>query len=222
MATPGRNGIGASAAAFASAGDVPGLTRNFAPASTAAWICAGSTMVPAPTWAPGTLRAISAMASSAAGVRSVTSMAGRPPATSARACATPSATSRTVSTGITGASCMIATTAAWRALASMRVSFCAAARFRRGDACKSTGDRCAAFALKLTPPALRDERLPAHDDFSLYREALLFLATAGVVAPLFVRLRVSPVLGYVLAGAALGPFGLGRLARARRGSRACC
>jgi CPA2 family monovalent cation:H+ antiporter-2 len=47
---------------------------------------------------------------------------------------------------------------------------------------------------------------------SLYREALLFLGTAGVVAPLFVRMRVSPVLGYVLAGALLGPYGLGRLA----------
>ena len=47
---------------------------------------------------------------------------------------------------------------------------------------------------------------------SLYREALLFLGTAGVVAPLFVRVRVSPVLGYVLAGALLGPYGLGRLA----------
>jgi len=52
----------------------------------------------------------------------------------------------------------------------------------------------------------------AHDEISLYREALLFLVTAGVMAPLFVRLRVSPVLGYVLAGAALGPYGLGRLA----------
>ncbi len=48
-------------------------------------------------------------------------------------------------------------------------------------------------------------------DFSLYREALLFLATAGVVAPLFFRLRVSPVLGYLLAGVALGPYGLGSL-----------
>jgi CPA2 family monovalent cation:H+ antiporter-2 len=45
-----------------------------------------------------------------------------------------------------------------------------------------------------------------------YKEALLFLATAGVVAPLFVRLRISPVLGFLLAGVALGPFGLGRLA----------
>ncbi|MFY9628375.1 MAG: cation:proton antiporter [Methylocystis sp.] len=45
-----------------------------------------------------------------------------------------------------------------------------------------------------------------------YREALLFLATASLVVPLFHRLRVSPVLGFLLAGAALGPFGLGRLA----------
>ena len=36
--------------------------------------------------------------------------------------------------------------------------------------------------------------------------------TAGVVAPLFFRIHVSPVLGYLLAGMALGPFGLGRLA----------
>jgi CPA2 family monovalent cation:H+ antiporter-2 len=49
-------------------------------------------------------------------------------------------------------------------------------------------------------------------DFALYRETLLFLATAGVVAPLFIRLRVSPVLGFLIAGAALGPHGLGRLA----------
>lgn len=46
-----------------------------------------------------------------------------------------------------------------------------------------------------------------------YREALLFLATAGVVAPLFNRLHVSPVLGFLLAGAVLGPFGLGHFAK---------
>ena len=50
-------------------------------------------------------------------------------------------------------------------------------------------------------------------DLAIYKEALLFLVTAGVVAPLFFRIRVSPVLGYLLAGVALGPFGLGRLAR---------
>ncbi len=47
-------------------------------------------------------------------------------------------------------------------------------------------------------------------DLSLYKEALLFLVTAGVVAPLFFRLRLSPVLGFLLAGVALGPYGLGR------------
>jgi len=46
-------------------------------------------------------------------------------------------------------------------------------------------------------------------DLSVYKETLLFLVTAGVVAPLFFRLRVSPVLGYLLAGVALGPYGLG-------------
>jgi CPA2 family monovalent cation:H+ antiporter-2 len=45
-----------------------------------------------------------------------------------------------------------------------------------------------------------------------YREALLFLATGGIIAPLFHRLRISPILGFLAAGAALGPFGLGRLA----------
>ena len=50
-------------------------------------------------------------------------------------------------------------------------------------------------------------------DLAIYKETLLFLATAGIVAPLFFRMRVSPVLGYLGAGVALGPSGLGRLAR---------
>lgn len=48
-----------------------------------------------------------------------------------------------------------------------------------------------------------------------YREALLFLGTGGFIAPLFHRLRASPILGFLLAGAFLGPFGLGRLAQDR-------
>ena len=50
-------------------------------------------------------------------------------------------------------------------------------------------------------------------DLAIYKEILLFLATAGIVAPLFFRMRISPVLGYLGAGVALGPSGLGRLAR---------
>jgi len=44
-----------------------------------------------------------------------------------------------------------------------------------------------------------------------YKELLLFLGTAGVIVPLFGRFRVSPILGFLAAGVALGPFGLGAL-----------
>ena len=42
-----------------------------------------------------------------------------------------------------------------------------------------------------------------------YGDALLVLATAGIVVPIVQRWRVSPVLGYLAAGAIVGPFGLG-------------
>lgn len=42
-----------------------------------------------------------------------------------------------------------------------------------------------------------------------YKDLVLFLATAGVVVPLFQRLKVNPILGFLGAGVALGPYGLG-------------
>lgn len=45
-----------------------------------------------------------------------------------------------------------------------------------------------------------------------YKDLILFLATAGVVVPLFKRLKLSPILGFLGAGVALGPFGLGAVA----------
>lgn len=53
---------------------------------------------------------------------------------------------------------------------------------------------------------------PAIEHAADYREVVLFLATAGVAAPLLKRFRISPVLGFLAAGAVLGPFGLGALA----------
>jgi len=47
---------------------------------------------------------------------------------------------------------------------------------------------------------------------SQYKDVVLFLATAGVVVPIFRRWRISPILGFLGAGVALGPFGLGALA----------
>jgi CPA2 family monovalent cation:H+ antiporter-2 len=44
-----------------------------------------------------------------------------------------------------------------------------------------------------------------------YKDLVLFLATAGIVAPLFKRLKLNPILGFLLAGVILGPFGLGAL-----------
>ncbi len=44
------------------------------------------------------------------------------------------------------------------------------------------------------------------------QETVVFLAAAGLVIPLVKRLRVSPVLGFLLIGLALGPHGLARLA----------
>ena len=44
---------------------------------------------------------------------------------------------------------------------------------------------------------------------SEYKDVVLFLATAGVVVPLFRRMKISPILGFLGAGVALGPFGLG-------------
>lgn len=41
------------------------------------------------------------------------------------------------------------------------------------------------------------------------RELMIVLATAGVVVPLFGRLRLGPVLGFLVAGVLLGPGGLG-------------
>ncbi|WP_374763342.1 cation:proton antiporter domain-containing protein [Yunchengibacter salinarum] len=43
------------------------------------------------------------------------------------------------------------------------------------------------------------------------REGLVFLAIAGLVVPIFHRMRISPVLGYLVVGLLVGPNGLGLL-----------
>ena len=49
-------------------------------------------------------------------------------------------------------------------------------------------------------------------DLFVFKDALIILGTAAVVAPVVHRLKISPVLGFFAVGAALGPHGLGRLA----------
>ena len=50
-------------------------------------------------------------------------------------------------------------------------------------------------------------------DIAVYKDTMVVLATAAVAVPLLQRLKVSPVLGYLLAGVVLGPHLLGRLAQ---------
>jgi monovalent cation:H+ antiporter-2, CPA2 family len=50
--------------------------------------------------------------------------------------------------------------------------------------------------------------MSAHFDPGLFRPALIILAAAAIVIPLFHRLRLSPVLGFMLVGVAVGPFGI--------------
>jgi monovalent cation:H+ antiporter-2, CPA2 family len=49
-------------------------------------------------------------------------------------------------------------------------------------------------------------------DLSSFQEPLVILTAAGVVIPLFRRLRLSPVIGFILVGLLIGPFALGALA----------
>lgn len=41
-----------------------------------------------------------------------------------------------------------------------------------------------------------------------FRELIVFLAAAGIVVPVFHRLRLSPVLGFLAVGLLIGPYGL--------------
>ena len=42
-------------------------------------------------------------------------------------------------------------------------------------------------------------------------DALVILGAAGIVIPLFARFRITPIIGFILVGVLVGPFGLGTL-----------
>ncbi len=44
-----------------------------------------------------------------------------------------------------------------------------------------------------------------------FSDALVILGAAGIVIPAFARLRISPIIGFILIGVAFGPSGLGAL-----------
>ena len=44
-----------------------------------------------------------------------------------------------------------------------------------------------------------------------YSDALVILGAAGIVIPAFARLRITPVIGFIMVGMIVGPAGLGGL-----------
>ncbi|MET0547503.1 MAG: cation:proton antiporter [Caulobacterales bacterium] len=52
-----------------------------------------------------------------------------------------------------------------------------------------------------------------HIDLAAFQEILIILGAVSIVIPIFHRIRVSPVLGFLLIGMVLGPTGLGALIR---------
>lgn len=46
---------------------------------------------------------------------------------------------------------------------------------------------------------------------SALSDALVILGAAGIVIPAFARLRITPIIGFILVGMLVGPFGLGSL-----------
>ena len=54
-----------------------------------------------------------------------------------------------------------------------------------------------------------------HGEFqtSGFSDALVILGAAGVVIPAFARIRISPVIGFILVGLLVGPAGLGAMAQ---------
>ena len=42
-------------------------------------------------------------------------------------------------------------------------------------------------------------------------DALVILGAAGIVIPVFARFRITPIIGFILIGLLVGPFGLGRM-----------
>jgi monovalent cation:H+ antiporter-2, CPA2 family len=49
-------------------------------------------------------------------------------------------------------------------------------------------------------------------DIASFKEPVIILTAAAIIVPLFHRLKISPVLGFILCGVILGPSGLGAFA----------
>src|ERR1700712_661344 len=49
----------------------------------------------------------------------------------------------------------------------------------------------------------------SYNPSSALGDALVILGAAGIVIPVFARFRITPVIGFILVGLLVGPYGLG-------------
>lgn len=56
--------------------------------------------------------------------------------------------------------------------------------------------------------------MPEHIDLAAFQEILIVLGAVSIVIPIFHRIKISPVLGFLLIGMVLGPTGIGAFIRA--------
>lgn len=54
--------------------------------------------------------------------------------------------------------------------------------------------------------------MEAHEQIPFLREIVIFLVASGIVVPAFQHFRINPVLGYLVVGGLIGPYGMGLLA----------
>jgi CPA2 family monovalent cation:H+ antiporter-2 len=48
---------------------------------------------------------------------------------------------------------------------------------------------------------------------SALSDALVILGAAGIVIPAFARFRITPIIGFIVVGLLVGPYGLGSLVK---------
>src|ERR1700712_1274576 len=81
---------------------------------------------------------------------------------------------------------------------------------RRSSPVPNAAPTTPAFARRgLRAPGRRHADMHEMMSMSLLGQAAVFLLTAVIVVPLFRRLQLGAVLGYLAAGALIGPWGLG-------------
>jgi hypothetical protein len=99
---------------------------------------------------------------------------------------------------------------------SSRPRSCAACSGGRRTSCTARTAPTRPRSTPTSPPSARAWNLPAHHaesittmEHNLLTNALVYLAAAVLAVPLAKRLGLGAVLGYLLAGMAIGPWGLG-------------